>query len=205
MRQTKFKMFSKPLSFNGRIGRLEYFISFVVFWVFAIGLTILANQENFNFLSLIKIIVSYFFVAQGAKRCHDIGRSGWFQIIPFFFIWMLIAKGQDGSNEYDNVFDEEHIIENNTKSVNPLMNLLLGLLGILLLFFAVACVFRFIDIGTRTSLIYGGFVLGIILLPSSISNNKLRTEKKELNQGSLKHDNEKKLTASELIEKYKSK
>ena len=205
MRQTKFKMFSKPLSFNGRIGRLEYFISFVVFWVFAIGLTILANQENFNFLSLIKILVSYFFVAQGAKRCHDIGRSGWFQIIPFFFIWMLIAKGQDDSNEYDNVFDEEHIIENNTKSVNPLMNLLLGLLGILLLFFAVACVFGFIDIGTRTSLIYGGFVLGIILLASSISNNKLRTEKKELNQGSLKHDNEKKLTASELIEKYKSK
>ena len=205
MRQTKFKMFSKPLSFNGRIGRLEYFISFVVFWVFAIGLTILANQENFNFLSLIKIIVSYFFVAQGAKRCHDIGRSGWFQVIPFFFIWMLIAKGQDDSNEYDNVFDEEHIIENNTKSVNPLMNLLLGLLGILLLFFAVACVFGFIDIGTRTSLIYGGFVLGIILLASSISNNKLGTEKKELNQGSLKHDNEKKLTASELIEKYKSK
>lgn len=171
-------MFSKPLSFNGRIDRLEYFLSFVTFWVLAIGLTVLANQENFNFLSLIKIIVSYFFVAQGAKRCHDIGRSGWFQLIPFFFIWMLIVKAQDDTNKYDNVTDEEHTIENNTKSVNPLMNLLLGLLGILLIFFTVACVFGFIDIGNRTSLVYGGFVFGIISLVSSVRNNKLRNRKK---------------------------
>ena len=198
-------MFNKPLSFNGRIGRLEYLISFLFFWIFAIGLTVLVNEGNSNILSLIKLIVSYFFIAQGAKRCHDIGRSGWFQLIPFYFIWMLIAKGQDDSNEYDNVFDEEHIIENNTKSVNPLMNLLLGLLGILLLFFAVACVFGFIDIGNRTSLVYGGFIIGIILLASSINNNnKLRTEKKKLNQPQLKREKKNKLSASELIEKYKS-
>ena len=76
-------MFNKPLSFNGRIGRLEYLISFLIFWIFAIGLTVLVNQENSNILSLTKLIVSYSFLAQGAKRCHDIGRSGWFQLIPF--------------------------------------------------------------------------------------------------------------------------
>ena len=205
MKQIKFKMFSNPLSFNGRIGRLEYFVSFVVYWVLAIGLNILVNYENSNFLSLIKIIISYFFVAQGAKRCHDIGRSGWFQLIPFYFIWMLIAKRQDDTNKYDNFTDIEHTIENNTKSINPFMNLFLGLLGILLIFFTVLSLFEFINIGDdRTSLVYGAFVFGIILLMSSIRNNKLRYRKKEFNQRPLQHDNENKLTASELIEKYKS-
>ena len=198
-------MFSNPLSFNGRIGRLEYFVSFVVFWVFAIVLYVLANQENFNFLSLIKLIVSYFFVAQGAKRCHDIGRSGWFQLIPFYFIWMLIAKRQDDTNKYDNFTDIEHTIENNTKSINPFMNLFLGLLGILLIFFTVLSLFGFIDIGDRTSLVYGAFVFGIILTVLSIRNNKLQNSKKEFNQRPLKQNNENKLAASELIEKYKSK
>ncbi len=85
-------MFSKPLSFNGQIGRVEYLISFLIFWIFAIGLSVIANQGNSNILSLIKIIVSYFLIAQGAKRCHNIGKSGWHQLIPFYFIWMLLAK-----------------------------------------------------------------------------------------------------------------
>jgi uncharacterized membrane protein YhaH (DUF805 family) len=109
-------MFNKPLSFTGRIGRLEYLISFIIFWSIAIGLTIIANEENSNILSFVKLIVSYFFIAQGAKRCHDLGRSGWFQLIPFYFIWMLIAKGLESDiHEVTEVSQENAFETSNEK------------------------------------------------------------------------------------------
>jgi uncharacterized membrane protein YhaH (DUF805 family) len=93
-------MFNNPLSFKGRIGRIEYLITFIGFWAFAIGLHLTVNQENSNVLSFVKLVVSYVLIAQGAKRCHDFSKSGWFQLIPFFFIYMLIKKGDEGSSEW---------------------------------------------------------------------------------------------------------
>lgn len=94
-------MFNNPLSFKGRIARIEYLITFIVFWVFAIGLHLIVNQENSNILSFVKLVVSYVLIAQGAKRCHDINKSGWFQLIPLFFIYMLIKKGNEGRNKWE--------------------------------------------------------------------------------------------------------
>lgn len=93
-------MFNNPLSFNGRIGRLEYLITFIVFWVFAISLHLIVNQENSNVLSFVKLVISYVLFAQGAKRCHDFSKSGWLQLIPFFFIYMLIKKGDEERNKW---------------------------------------------------------------------------------------------------------
>jgi uncharacterized membrane protein YhaH (DUF805 family) len=42
----------------------------------------------------------WFTWAQGAKRCHDLGNSGWFQLIPFYSLWMLFKDGEYGENNY---------------------------------------------------------------------------------------------------------
>ena len=42
----------------------------------------------------------WFFWAQGAKRCHDRGNSGWYQIIPFYCLWMIFGNSDVGENEY---------------------------------------------------------------------------------------------------------
>ena len=51
---------------------------------------------------LVYIPLLWFLYAQGAKRCHDLGNSGWWQIIPFYIFWLLFQDGQTGVNKYGN-------------------------------------------------------------------------------------------------------
>lgn len=49
---------------------------------------------------LFYIPLLWFLFAQGAKRCHDRGHSGFYQIIPFYVFWLLFAEGSRFSNDY---------------------------------------------------------------------------------------------------------
>jgi uncharacterized membrane protein YhaH (DUF805 family) len=94
------KMFSAPFSFDGRIRRTEYGISFIIY---VLSYTLIAAvAESFSILFVAIIPLLWFLWAQGAKRCHDRGNSGWFQIIPFYVFWMLFAEGDNTKNEYGN-------------------------------------------------------------------------------------------------------
>lgn len=94
-------MFRNPFSTEGRITRLEYFLSFLIYVASDCVCNILFGAPSENFIySLVILIVFVFFVMQGAKRCHDINKSGWWQLIPFFIIWLLIARGDKGNNYY---------------------------------------------------------------------------------------------------------
>ena len=42
----------------------------------------------------------WFQFAQGAKRCHDMGNNGFYQIIPFYVLIMLFSEGENRSNRY---------------------------------------------------------------------------------------------------------
>ena len=50
---------------------------------------------------LILLFPAYWFMwAQGAKRCHVRNNSGWYQIIPFYGLWMLFGDGDPNENDY---------------------------------------------------------------------------------------------------------
>lgn len=97
-------MFENPFSFNGRIRRAEYALSYLVYAGAAITLIILAKAINSfinpSILLICFIPLIWFLIAQRVKRCHDLGSSGWFQIIPFYSLWMLFANSDYGHNEY---------------------------------------------------------------------------------------------------------
>ena len=96
------KMFSAPFSFNGRIRRTEYGLSLIVF-LFFYYLIIIIGGFIYTRIQVIACIPLYvFLLAQGAKRCHDKGNSGWFQIIPYYVIWILFSKGEAANNKYSN-------------------------------------------------------------------------------------------------------
>ena len=99
-------MFKKPFSFNGRIRRTEYGITLVAYFIVAITLQFTLLQPNpesgtGSLLYLIFFIpIFWIMLAQGCKRCHDRGNSGWYQLIPFYGFWMLFADSNYGDNEY---------------------------------------------------------------------------------------------------------
>lgn len=103
-------MFNKPFSFEGRIRRSEYGLSYSLtlvltyvayFMCEAMAIGNPGTEQTFLAIYLIVCaIINWFCYAQGSKRCHDMGRSGWWQLIPFYFLWMLFQEGDAETNMY---------------------------------------------------------------------------------------------------------
>ncbi|WP_304343695.1 DUF805 domain-containing protein [Chryseobacterium koreense] len=100
-------MFKNPFSFDGRIRRTEFGISYIIYIAFAVITQLVAGaaEGNNNPAIIIVLLAAYiallwFLLAQGAKRCHDRGNSGWFQLIPFYSLWMLFGDSEVGENEF---------------------------------------------------------------------------------------------------------
>jgi uncharacterized membrane protein YhaH (DUF805 family) len=103
-------MFKNPFSFEGRIRRTEYGLShlmaiiglYTMAFVFGLIGSALNVADDSLEASLVLIYIPYlwFIWAQGAKRCHDLGNNGWWQLIPFYGFWLLFHDGQPGPNQY---------------------------------------------------------------------------------------------------------
>ncbi len=86
-------------SFEGEIGRKEYILSVVVAILYALIIDILPLEGQSYLMTIIRLLIIvppvWFVLAHGAKRCHNLGNSGWFQLIPFYFLWLLFAHGKN--------------------------------------------------------------------------------------------------------------
>lgn len=49
---------------------------------------------------VIPALLAIFMLIQVMKRAHDINNSGWMVLIPFYFVYIILAKGSDGGNDY---------------------------------------------------------------------------------------------------------
>lgn len=95
-------------NFDGRARRSEYWgfvlfnviisgvIGFVIgFIAGAIGIPALANLAQLY--TLATFIPA---VAAGVRRMHDIGRRGWWIIVPFVNFYFAILDSEPGDNQY---------------------------------------------------------------------------------------------------------
>ena len=86
-------------SFEGRIRRRDY-------WLISLGVGMASGlaaaiAEAAPVLYLLVLIpLCWINLATGAKRCHDLGHSGWWQLIPLYPVWMAFQEGEFSSNEY---------------------------------------------------------------------------------------------------------
>ncbi len=106
LERKKRAMFTNIWGSEGRISRTEYGLSLIIFYAIILFLSyfIMTLKLEYNTSVVVTTLSqggAYFFILfQGAKRCHDRGNSGFFQIIPFYFFWMLFAPGEPGINKY---------------------------------------------------------------------------------------------------------
>ena len=116
-------MFKEPFSFEGRIRRTEYGLSFIIYVVIATIINVLVasgirggDNSGGAVIALVFFIPMLWFLwAQGAKRCHDVGNSGWWQLIPFYMLYLIFADGEIGTNKYG---DNPKGLQNNNQQVN---------------------------------------------------------------------------------------
>jgi uncharacterized membrane protein YhaH (DUF805 family) len=93
-------MFSNPFVFYGRIRRKEYGLSLLIFVAVLIFIAAQGSHRHNDIYFLAFFPLFWFRYAQGAKRCHDLGNSGWWQLIPFYGFWLLLEDGHIGPNQY---------------------------------------------------------------------------------------------------------
>ncbi len=107
--------FKKFADFNGRSGRAEYWYFFLFNIIAAI---ILSTLDNIIFirnelLVINGMIVNIFILspvyalitlipglAVAVRRMHDVGKSGWFLLIPIYNIVLLCSEGTTGDNKF---------------------------------------------------------------------------------------------------------
>lgn len=101
------RLFAHPFSFSGRIRRLEYGLTYLIAIVYQVPMRIMpedTESEGWAIFSIIWLLLfipyMWFAIAQNTKRCHDLGHSGWWQLIPFYGLWLLFQEGDALSNEY---------------------------------------------------------------------------------------------------------
>jgi uncharacterized membrane protein YhaH (DUF805 family) len=93
----------KYVDFSGRAARPEFWW----FFLFQILVSIVASFLGDMVSSLVSLALLLPALAVGARRLHDIGKSGWWQLIAFTVIGILVLiywfvqPSAEGSNQHD--------------------------------------------------------------------------------------------------------
>lgn len=105
-------VFKNFANFDGRARRKEYWlfvlvnliISFILGFIDGLAGLSIGPVENGNGIlgtisSLIFLIPS---IAVGVRRMHDVGKSGWYLLIPIYNLILACTEGENGKNQYGN-------------------------------------------------------------------------------------------------------
>jgi uncharacterized membrane protein YhaH (DUF805 family) len=96
-----FKVLQNYANFNGRARRSEYwyFVLFNVIFSFVIGfISGLIGVEILGTVYTFAVLLPS--IAVAVRRMHDVGKSGWFILIPIYNLVLAVTEGTKGENEY---------------------------------------------------------------------------------------------------------
>lgn len=94
---------SKSFDAKGRASRPEYWwfylFSLIAYWISAIG-SMMTTGIVSTVLAWAWLVLWPAEISAGIRRTHDVGKSGWFCLIPIYNIVLLVTAGDEGSNTY---------------------------------------------------------------------------------------------------------
>lgn len=91
---------SKYATFSGRAKRSEYWYFYLFYAIlYVVGSIVGASADS---PALLYVFIAPFWIPQlavGVRRMHDVGRSGWFILVPIYNI-ILLCTDSTGDNQY---------------------------------------------------------------------------------------------------------
>lgn len=95
------KVLRNYAGFDGRARRKEFWMFFLINLIINYALMFIGVKMGFAMLStLYGLAVLIPYLAVFARRMHDVGKSGWYMLIPIYNIILAATDSQNGSNEY---------------------------------------------------------------------------------------------------------
>jgi uncharacterized membrane protein YhaH (DUF805 family) len=95
------KVLQNYANFNGRARRAEYWYFFLFNMIASLIVGFIGGLMDFealgNIYSLAVLLPS---IAVGVRRMHDVGKSGWYLLIPIYSFILAVIAGDVGENEY---------------------------------------------------------------------------------------------------------
>jgi uncharacterized membrane protein YhaH (DUF805 family) len=95
-----FKALKNYATFSGRARRKEYwmFVLFNTIFAFVFGFVCgLIGVPDLAQLYTLAILLPS--IAIGVRRMHDVGKSGWFLLIPIYNFILAVSEGEKGENQ----------------------------------------------------------------------------------------------------------
>lgn len=96
--------FSKYATFTGRASRSEYwyfYLFYIIAYVVGMILDAVAGSGYIQYLLIVPLWLPQ--IAVGVRRMHDVGKSGWFVLIPIYNLVLLCSSSNPGPNKYGEV------------------------------------------------------------------------------------------------------
>ena len=88
-------------NFNGRARRKEYWMFVLINVLISIALGVIdAVTGIFMIQNIYSLAVCVPGIAVGVRRLHDVGKSGWFLLIPIYNFILLVTDTNSGENSY---------------------------------------------------------------------------------------------------------
>ena len=95
-------------NFNGRARRKEFWFYLLCNYILLIIAMIIDNVAGLKFGGLpygfvyMAVALATFIpsLSVQARRLHDVGKSGWFMLIPIYNLVLYCTNGDQGQNEY---------------------------------------------------------------------------------------------------------
>src|SRR5687768_5564545 len=94
-----FKVLQNYATFSGRARRSEYWYFVLFNIIVSIILSVIGTTMKTTILSNIYALAVFLpGLAVGVRRMHDVGKSGWYLLIPIYSLILALEEGEKGEN-----------------------------------------------------------------------------------------------------------
>ena len=125
------KVLQNYATFNGRARRKEDWMFFLFNVIGSFIISFIGGIIGIHVGNLYLWVVLIPSIAVGFRRMHDVGKSGWFLLIPIYNFILAVTEGNTGDNEYgadptgdssnDSLLEKSHISSSNKSSTSVKM------------------------------------------------------------------------------------